>query len=43
MERNWFDKNNNEMTLEDAIQASEEGFDCICENGRLKNITFELE
>jgi len=33
--KEWHAKRMKDFTLEDAIEASEEGFYCVCGNGRI--------
>lgn len=36
---NWHYKRINDLTIEDALQAYSEGFDCICADGKVQVLT----
>jgi hypothetical protein len=39
MNNNWMYKRMQDYTLEDALQAFDEGFFCICKDGRVRCLT----
>jgi hypothetical protein len=34
----WYNKDNKDFTLEDALNAMEEGFCCVCYDGKVKYV-----